>query len=93
MDMVQITLQRETVAWWEAETGVDGWQTWVLIRRTVTGELGQVETVKMHLPREMMPLERVSVASWLFLVNNNSSGSYIDLIYKVSVTQHSVFVF
>lgn len=37
---------------------MDGCQTWALTRQTVTGELGQVQTLMMDLQEETMPSER-----------------------------------
>lgn len=66
---------------WEAETEVDGYRTWVLIRRTPTGGLGPVQTMTTDLTEEMMPLERVSLCvpvdetvSQLILKNNTNNN-------------------
>lgn len=53
-----LMIKREIMDLWEAETGADGCQTWVLTRQTVTGGLDPVQISTMDLPREMMPLER-----------------------------------
>ncbi|MEQ2273042.1 hypothetical protein XENORESO_020708 [Xenotaenia resolanae] len=78
--------EKETVAPWEAEIGVDEWQTWVPTRRTATGELGQVRTMMMDLQGGMMLLEKDHGTGTSQTVTERGHGGTIVMMEEETAT-------